>query len=412
MKILVSAFACSPYQGSEPGVGWTAVQQIALDHEVFVICDEHAREPMSRAMAENLVPSNVKFRFTGNPTTSHSNRMIARIQDWMTYRNYSRQVLAAASEWHREVGFDLCHQVTIASFRVPSPLWQLPIPFVWGPIGGAGTVPPAFRSMMSPSARGFEKIRDINTLITTRSKAFLDCVRNAAVVVPANEEMARFLAPYRNHRPLVQLPIVSLPPEKIALFQTRIATPPDDGPLLLFAGGSLLGSKGVSLALKALAHVKQQGVKCHYTLAGGGPERESLQRLVRQLGLDAEVTFHPGYQKDEYIRALQSHHAYLLPSFREGTPVTMLEACLAGCYPVVADISAPGEIVRLAGGIAAKAESQNGLVRELSAAIQWCDRNRGALRQEAMDASRQVADHFSAARYRQCLNGIYATAMN
>jgi hypothetical protein len=78
----------------------------------------------------------------------------------------------------------------------------------------------------------------------------------------------------------------------------------------------------------------------------------------------------------------------------------------------VADISAPGEIVRLAGGIAAKAESQNGLVRELSAAIQWCDRNRGALRQEAMDASRQVADHFSAARYRQCLNGIYATAMN
>jgi len=412
MKILVSAFACSPYQGSEPGVGWTAVKLIATDHEVFVICNETAREPMERAMAEKLVPSNVRIRFAGRPLTSHANRTIARLQSWNSYLEFTRRVLATAAEWHRQVEFDLCHQVTLASFRVASPLWRLPVPFVWGPLGGAGSVPPAFRSILSPTGRVFEKVRDLSTAMAIRSKSFKDCIRGAAVVIAANEETECFLRPHRGSRPLIKLPIVSLSPEKIARFQHRISFPSDRGPLRLFGGGFLIGSKGVSLALRAVALAKRQGVDCHYTLAGGGPEIESLHALVRKLGLNSEVTFHPGYQNDDYIRALQAHHVYLLPSFREGTPVTMLEACLAGCYPVVADISAPGEIVRLVGGIAAKVDTQEGLVNELSDAILWCARNQGELRDKADECGRRIADHFSSANYRQVLNSTYELAGN
>lgn len=412
MKVLISAYACSPYQGSEPGVGWTAVQQIANEHEVFVICSELVREPMERAMAENLVPPNVRIRFAGKPLTYNSNRMIARLQSWHNYLEFNRRVLATAVQWHEEVQFDLCHQVTIASFRVPSPLWQLPIPFVWGPIGGGGAIPPAFRSTLSPAGRFFEKARDLSTATALRSKALKDCIRNTSVVVAANEETANLLRPFRGNRPLPTMPIVSLPPEKVTRFQNRLASPPEHGPLRLFAGGFLIGSKGGSLALRAVALAKQQGVDCHYTLAGGGPEVKSLKALARKLGLDAEVTFHPGYQKEEYIRALQSHHVYLLPSFREGTPVTMLEACLAGCYPIVADISAPGEIVRLTGGIAAKVDTQEGLIKEMCDAILWCDRNRGELREKSDECSRKIADHFSSANYKQVLESIYELARN
>src|SRR4029453_12500088 len=138
MKILVSAFACDPYRGSEPGVGWSAVCRIANHHEVFVIADIHNREGWERGEREGLIPANVKVRFLRERDSCSNNRFIAHLQSWMHYATFNRLVLAAAEAWHREEHFDLCHQVTIASWRMPSPLWKLPMPFVWGPIGGAG----------------------------------------------------------------------------------------------------------------------------------------------------------------------------------------------------------------------------------------------------------------------------------
>ena len=57
MKILISAFACNPYQGSEPGVGWTAVCRITKIHDVFVLTDSHNREGLERARVENIPPT-------------------------------------------------------------------------------------------------------------------------------------------------------------------------------------------------------------------------------------------------------------------------------------------------------------------------------------------------------------------
>lgn len=37
MKILLSAFACAPGFGSEPGVGWGVIQQVARYYRVWVL---------------------------------------------------------------------------------------------------------------------------------------------------------------------------------------------------------------------------------------------------------------------------------------------------------------------------------------------------------------------------------------
>ena len=123
------------------------------------------------------------------------------------------------------------------------------------------------------------------------------------------------------------------------------------------------------------------------------------------------MVFHPGYRGDEYINALQDHDVYFLPSFRESTPVTLLEACLAGCYPVVADTSAQGEIVRLAGGTAVAVDSMDNLVRGLADAIIWCARNRDLLRGIAAKASTCIAEYFSSTRYESTVARAYETAL-
>ena len=197
MKILISAYACDPYQGSEPGVGWAAVCRIARRHEVFVLTDDHNRAGWERAGKEGIIPAGVQVRLLQRHRGYSENRLVARMQSWLSYAAFTRRVMDAAADWHREEGFDLCHHVTIAAWRMPTPLWQLPIPLVWGPIGGAGYIPPAFRSMLSPVARGFECVRDLHSGFTSRSRAFRDCMVRAAVVIAANEETELFLKPFR-----------------------------------------------------------------------------------------------------------------------------------------------------------------------------------------------------------------------
>ena len=63
MKVLISASACNPYLGSEPGVGWTAVCRIARDHDVFILTDAINRHDWEKARLEGLIPTNVQARF-------------------------------------------------------------------------------------------------------------------------------------------------------------------------------------------------------------------------------------------------------------------------------------------------------------------------------------------------------------
>ena len=409
MKILVSAYACDPYRGSEPGVGWAAVCRIARQHDVFVLADVHNQSGWEKGAREGIIPANVKVRFLRDHSACSENRFGAHLQSWVNYGAFNRLVLAAAESWHQEIGFDLCHQVTVAGWRMPSPLWKLPIPFVWGPIGGAGHIPARFRSMLSVSSRGFEFARDLNTFFSLRSRAFRDCIRNTAVVFAANEETEVLLTPHRQGRPLVRLPIASISSEMVERFQ-RPDPAPTTGPLRLFAGGNMEGRKGVSLALKALAIVAAAGVDFRYVVAGGGPEIPSLKILCRRLGLDHLVEFHPGYSGSDYVAALQAADIYFLPSFRESTPVTLLEAYLAGCYPVVADTSAQGEIVRLAGGTAVPTTDIDQLISGLATALMDCEAKRRELPIQVSESQKRLIAYFDSTRYDSTVKEAYRVA--
>jgi glycosyltransferase involved in cell wall biosynthesis len=406
MKVLAVGYACNPEGGSEQAVGWNAVCRLAIHHDVWVLTDDHNRSGWMKAREEGRVPSNVTVRFLRDSSACNQNRFIAHVQSWLNYSDFTRKVFAAARTWHAEIGFDLCHQVTIAAWRMPSPLWRLPIPFIWGPVGGAGYIPHSFRSMLSPSARLFETARDFSNRLAIRSRAFRDCVERSTMVIAANEETEQLLKPYRKEAPMIRLPVTTLAAESITRLTSGIR-PERTGVLRMFAGGNMEGRKGVALALQAIARAAKNGIRVHYTIAGGGPEIPSLRALAQSLGIEDHVEFHPGFRGDDYVRALQGSDVYFLPSFRETMGMTLVEAILAGCYPVVADTSAQGEIVRMAGGIAVPVQSMEGLITGLSEAIEWCHAHRAELPEQTREIARRVTDYLSYDRTDQILEKVY-----
>ncbi len=166
----------------------------------------------------------------------------------------------------------------------------------------------------------------------------------------------------------------------------------------------------MSLALRAIEKLKRNGIIVHYTVAGGGPEITTLVKLASQLGIADQVLFHPGYCGNDYVEKLKECDIYFLPSFRETTPVTLLEAALAGCLPVVADTSAAGEMARVIGGVAIPTETPESLVNGLAHALEDLHRDRTKLYHQSVAVSKAAAENYSEARYRETIRQAYHIA--
>jgi len=412
MRVLLSAITCQPDVGSEPKVGWDAAMAISELHDCHVVTHVAGRKSIEQKQAEGIA-TRVKFHYFGEQFTWHPSRFIARLQSWIIFQKWQARLLPFAAQLHRQHNFHLSHHVTYVTWRVASPLWQLPIPFVWGPIGGTAVIPRNFLGMLSRPAIAFEAARYVSGRLASRSKGFRSCVENAALVVAANEETETFFRHFRPSQPVARLWPVFFTPAQVASLREPLRPKPDDRrPLRLFAGGNMEGRKGIALALEAIAALKNLGVPVTYTFAGWGPELKPMQKLAHRLGISDQVEFHPGFSREPYIAQLKDSDAYFLPSFRETSPITLLEAAMAGCYPVVADSSGAGEIVRRIGGAAAPAQSRGQIVADLVERLQWCDRNRAEMRGAAQAASDNVASEFSQEHYLKTIDGLYSSVVD
>jgi glycosyltransferase involved in cell wall biosynthesis len=338
--------------------------------------------------------------------------MIARVQDWRQVVACSRQILAVAKQIHAERPFDLVHHVTISTWRVASPLWRLGIPFVWGPIGGGEPFPWECRSLLSPQAQIFEAIRELSNIVGKASPKIRATARNAAYCLAANEETKKILLDLRGQKAGVEgMSPAMFWPERMKSLQTGVLAKPSAQPLRIFAGGNLEGRKGVAIALQALAIAKNQGVDFVFRLGGYGPERTHLQNLARELGLENRVIFGDSLGGEDYLNELHRCHLYLLPSLREHTGLTLLEAMLAGCVPIVVKGGGPGTIVAENRGFKIAASDPGKMANEIAETICMLAKDRGLREKLGQEASRFVADEYSAKNYQNRMADIYRRAI-
>lgn len=97
--------------------------------------------------------------------------------------------------------------------------------------------------------------------------------------------------------------------------------------------GRLVEAKGFQLVLESAPAILRRFPKARFVLAGEGPQSENWIRLIRELGIESNVTF-AGNQTD-MPRTYSSFSMFVLPSYNEGMPMTILEAMAAG-LPVIA----------------------------------------------------------------------------
>lgn len=99
--------------------------------------------------------------------------------------------------------------------------------------------------------------------------------------------------------------------------------------------GRLAAEKGLPVLFEGLRTLAEKGYEFELTLIGDGADRQSLETLGHQLGIGDRLVF-AGYVGQDGVREfLQRSDVFILPSFAEGVPVSLMEAMACG-VPVVA----------------------------------------------------------------------------
>lgn len=156
---------------------------------------------------------------------------------------------------------------------------------------------------------------------------------------------------------------------------------PLERPVILSVG-LLIERKGHHLVIEAMkAHPEAQ-----LLIAGMGPDKSRLKRLVKKLHLSNRVTFLGALSQPELARYFQASDLSVLASSREGWANVLLESMASGTPVVATNIWGTPEVVKArAAGLLVERDS-----RDIAAAIGQLLKN-----QRPRSDTRQYAEQFS-----------------
>jgi glycosyltransferase involved in cell wall biosynthesis len=130
----------------------------------------------------------------------------------------------------------------------------------------------------------------------------------------------------------------------------------------------------------------------HWTIAGGGGEREFLETNLKSGSADQTVSFSGPISYADVPAMLKQHDIYLLASDYEGLPLSLLEAMGYGLVPVVSDLqSGVRDVVDKTAGVLVPTEDVAGYAR----AIIHLHEHREELADKSAAARARVGQEFS-----------------
>jgi len=361
--VLVSAYACEPDKGSEPGVGWNWVKQISKFADTWVITRSNNKMVIVNELSKNP-ETNLHFIYVDFPSWM---RFWKKGQRGVHLYYYLWQLRSyyTAKKLCEENRFDVAHHLTFGVFSYPSALSLLGVPFVWGPVGGIDRVPVGLNTEIGLRGRLFEIIRCSSHKALYYFDPFVRCtVRKSDVILCRTKETHDFLGRGRKKQHV----LLMLETGKPSLPEIGVMPQNNDCYRIFFAG-RLIPLKGVELAIKSFKILADSFPDSLFEIAGDGFEKKKLERFAENLGISRKVVFLGERPREEALRKMATCHVFLYPSLREGGTWALMEAMALGKPVICLDHSGPGDMVTDECGIKIKPVDAEQTIQKLGEAL-------------------------------------------
>jgi glycosyltransferase involved in cell wall biosynthesis len=387
--ILATAYAVNPYKGSEDGMGWNALYQIARFNKVIAITRGNNRPHIEKFQSDNpdLVYENMQFIYFDLPI-------------WMRFwKKKSRGAMVYFWMWQRampgfvikqKIDFDIVHNLNFHNDWTPSYLYKLGVPFVWGPIGHHPQIPAQY---LKPYKMGY-LIKDrltwsLKQFFWNFSIGLKGSVKNAEHIFCMNKSVPGVIQVPKGKYSIVP----SVATEDFGYNSKKY-----NNTFKLISAGRLVPLKGFDLSISAFADfisdkTEKEKKNCKLLIVGSGPEKGFLQNLAKEKGIERQVQFIDWIKRDKLIQLYKNVSAFLFPS-HEGAGMVVAEALSFGLPVICLDNCGPGEFVDESCGITVPEQGYNSTVNELSLGISRLYNNPQLLSKMSQNARQRFCENF------------------
>ena len=353
-KIFISAYACEPYKGSEPGIGWNVVNQLSRYFEVHVLTRANNREVIEEFYRDNPQERLPVFHYYDLPRClafwkkkRRGYRFYYYLWQYFAFFKYRSFVNTS--------GFDLVQHLTFANFSVPSLFMFTKPATVYGPIGVAGLNNAVFRGLPFKI-----KLRE--------------AIRKVAMWMLIHGDVFRFLTPFAADCIIecgtadgksafgrsLQKKIIRHPQTGISLDDPEYRTSrkrQNDGKVRMLICSEFLHWKGVTFACEVFGRIAALRKDVELVICGSGPEEKNMHRILEKHGVTDISSFKGFVSKQEMFQELCDADILLYPSYHHGLATLILQAMYARLPIVCIDGDPVALAVSEGAGCAAEGET-------------------------------------------------------
>jgi glycosyltransferase involved in cell wall biosynthesis len=392
LRILLSAYACEPHLGSEPGIGWHWATRLArAGHEVRVLTRANNRESIERALAAEPV-GNLDFTYYDLPQWMRRWKNHAGLAARLYYLLWQWGAYKVARRLCSEIRFDIAHHITFGVFRHPSFMAFLGLPFVFGPVGGGETAPHELRKTFPLRGVVIDLARDIANWVVRIDPLMAAVFRRSAATLCKTDETLQSIPSQFHDKCVVQVEL-GTDGAPAAPRQRR----DDDGFRVLYVG-RLVYWKGLHLGLMAFARLLESRPGATLTIIGRGPDEAWLRELAQRLGIGDAVNWIPHLEHAAVLQAYLRHDAFLFPSLHDSSGNVVLEALSSGLPVVCLDAGGPAVLVDPSCGFKVRPGDRQQVVDDLARVLATLAGDRRLIRSMGEAARYRAREHFSWAR--------------
>jgi len=386
-RILMVAYACGPEGTGEHWLGWGWAREASRLGEVSLITTPKFRDSLS-SQAKTL---GIQCHFV-SPSGP---------EGWGRKLRWQKDVLRLAKRLHAATPFDLVHQTTFHTFRVPFRCVDLNIPAVWGPIAGGESVPPGFYGVLGKSQWN-ERARAVFNRLCLYHPGVQRSLRKSSRIFVSNRTSLEFF-PSRFHAKCRLVPPNASPDPLTQIPPERPVRTADDPTRLLYVG-NCVATRALPLVLEAM---RQVGPSCFLKVVGGGPSLEEWKAQARKLGVETRVEFLGPQAKERLPDFYHEADLFVFPALRDSGGSALLEAMTHGIPVLCFPWGGPAEMVTEETGFLASLGNPAQTICEIQSVITRLRQDPALGRRKARQAGLWAQDHFSWDRKRGILDQTY-----
>lgn len=406
MKIFVSAYACEPYKGSEPGIGWSFVNEMSKYHEVHVLTRSNNQESIDKHNSNNIkfhyydVPKWLSFWKKGK-RCYQTYYYIWQILAYFKYKNFVNKE------------FDIVHHLTFGANWMPSLFMMCKPKTIWGPVGSEDTYKPVLETLPT-------RIK-LKEGIRTCVKFFFNYVEpfrwltllKSDLILNHSSSYANYKYPSFIKHKVQDCTQTGLNINDEEYIKYKDLEPyENNGKIKLLICSELIAWKGVLVSAKLFSKLAQENENIELTVLGKGPEEKAMKKIFEEYNVSLKVNFKGFVNKEELLEELYISDILLYPAYHHGLATIILQSMY--CYLPIISMSGDiiSDVVHENCGLAADGktfeEIENNLYKNTKELIE----NKSFRKELSLNARKLLKERFTWEELTKNINNIYLEMNN